>query len=308
MNHSLKALGTALIAAVPAACSSTPAEEDPLAALEDGEAVAEPYSPPPSRPMLSAGDVIFECELHLRAWQEAYSNQRDPENRQVIESTERSLAMLVRREKRELENQAQSGPPRNRGIASAALGFGADPSVLPVIMNNVGSDNDSVQANALLGVAALASEDTPLGPLQEIVWDPDVSEATVQNAAFAAFRLAGQLRRDPEGGLSAMLIPLLERPEADVRAQAVAALGMIDAAHAIPMIARMAKNDPQPIVRTAAAYALGEIGSPGSGETLVKLLDDPDPLTAGTARGSLTKIFGEDLGPDPDDWQRVLKR
>ena len=83
-------------------------------------------------------------------------------------------------------------------------------------------------------------------------------------------------------------------------------VGLIRANLALPPVTDLLAADPSPDVRTAAAYALGQLGSNGSTNPLVAALRDPNELTAGAARAALVRIHGRDLGPDPESWRSVM--
>ena len=91
-----------------------------------------------------------------------------------------------------------------------------------------------------------------------------------------------------------------------MRAQALLGLGLVRANQALPTISDHLAADPDPSVRTAAAYALGQIGAQASTSSLVAGLNDPDAYTAGAARAALTRIHGRDLGPDAASWRPVM--
>jgi len=294
----------ALTGALLPGCSSTPEKApDKLAGLK-----FEPYQPEAPRKTLTTGELILACEQHLRVWNAAMNQQRSEKNAEGIRFTERALAILVHRERARLENQAISGPPRNRGVASAALAFSGDSKVLPLILNNLKDDDKNVRANALLGLGVLADPDTPLTPIYDAVSEPDVTDAVVANGAFAALELARILREDPSGNLSSILGPMLTNSRAAIRAQAATGLGLIRASHLLPKLNDLVLSDADPSVRTAAAFSLGEIGAPGSADPLIRALEDKDKVTAGTARGALAKIFGTDHGPDPESWREAQKK
>ncbi|MFQ5748086.1 MAG: HEAT repeat domain-containing protein [Planctomycetota bacterium] len=298
------ALLLALTGALLPGCSSTPEKApDKLAGLQ-----FEPYQPEPPRSPLFTGELILACEQHLRVWNAAMNQQRSEKNAEAIQFTERALAILVQRERARLENQAVSGPPQNRGVASAALAFSGDSKVLPLILNNLKDPDRKVRANALLGIGVLADRDTPLAPIYEALSGPEVSDAVVANGAFAALQLARVLQEDPSGNLSSILGPMLTSSRAAIRAQAATGLGLIRASHLLPKLNVLVLADPDPSVRTAAAFALGEIGALGSADPLIQALEDKDKITAGTARGALAKIFGTDHGPDPDSWREAQKK
>ncbi len=285
-------------------CSSAPSKDaDKLAGLQ-----FEPYQPEPPRKQLTTGELILACQQHLRVWNAAMNQQRSEKNAEAIQFTERALAILVQRERARLENQAISGPPKNRGVASAALAFSGDPKVLPLMVNNLKDSDMDVRANALLGIGVLADRDTPLAAIYDAVSDPGASDAVTANGAFAALQLAQILQDDPSGNLSSILGPMLASPRAAIRAQAATGLGLIRASHLLPKLNDLVLSDPDPFVRTAAAFALGEVGAPGSADPLIRALEDKDKITAGAARGALTKIFGTDHGPDPDSWREAQKK
>jgi HEAT repeat protein len=305
-----------------AACSS-PAE-DP--------ALAEPRSTLPVQPERSAaapapsgtrggesdwfeldaaqskiGELIRDCDGHLRTWADLMAQPRDAENLQRLDWVTRAFVTLVVRERAALEAQATSGGPRNRAIASASLGFSGDPAVLPFLTNNVGDADVNVAAKALLGLGVLAHPATPASPLLDAVARPDATPELIANAAFAAFQIAIHAGADPTGEWTQLGLRLALNPDAAVRAQAALCLGLIRAAGAEAQLCDLLALDPAPGVRTAAAYALGQLGASGATTVLVGALKDSDRVTAGTARASLTRIHGQDLGAQPAAWSAVLK-
>lgn len=266
----------------------------------------EPYTPPPGRVALTTGELILECERHLRAWQEAMAAPRTAENQEAIAAIERALLAVVHREKNRLEEQATSGPPVNRAVASAALGFSNDAEVLPLLANNAADSHPAVRANALLGLGVLARPETPLRPIHTAAVDPASTSEVLRNAAFAALRLASVLQSDQGGDLGATFAALLGSADPAVRTQAALGAGIVRAAHLVPQLTDLLTGDPQPQVRMAAAVALGNIGAPGAAPALARALDDTDKLTRGAARAALVKIHGRDEGPTADDWRQVL--
>ena len=218
--------------------------------------ITEQYQEPNQRQNLEVGNLMVECERHLRSWKTSMNTPRSDANRAAIHATELALATVVHREQRQLEEQAISGPTRNRAIASAALGFSGDNSVLPLLLNNVGSDDDLVASSALLGLGILADETTSLAPMYEKVMDIEASENVLRNSAFAALRICNRWRKDPDGTLSSILTSLLTRSFPEVRGQAAIGLGLIRASHTVPLLQTRLKED-VPNNRMAAAWALG---------------------------------------------------
>lgn len=254
---------------------------------------------------LRIGAAIQECDSHLRTWQRLMAAPRDQQNQDDIRALSLALGALVAKHRPLLEDQCISGPPRNRGIAAAALGFSGDPAVLPLLMSHVAGEDPDVAAKALLAVGVLCDPETPIAPIHLAVMRTDASEAMTQNAAFALFQLAERMRADPDGSMESAFQQLLRSPDALVRAQALLGLGLVRASASVPQITDLLAADPLPLVRTAAAWSLGLIGMRGSTAPLVRALSDPDPVTAGTARGALARIHGRDYGPTAASWKPV---
>lgn len=276
-----------------AACGTAPATLPP-------EPYVEPEPAAPDEP----GTVIFKCDQHLRAWHTLMSQPRTGDNREAIDATSRALAAVVHRNRQDLEDAAISGPPRNRAIATAALGFSHDPLVLTTILNNLSDDLELVRSNALLGIGILGLPETPLGPIA-LTLQLDPTPAIRTTAAFALNRLQEAGLEDPR--LTALYLPLLEDEQATVRQQAAMGLGLARSGEAVGPLCTRLSVDPAATVRTGAAWALGQIGDRAAARVLIAALADPDPVTAGVARASLVKIVGADHGADPAGWQSVLE-
>jgi HEAT repeat protein len=262
-------------------------------------------------PGASANEIIVDCERHIRSWQFAQSQAKSERERERVQVLEQAFAIFVRKELHTLREVAIVGDERSRGIASTALGFSVDFSVLPILLNNLSDQSELVVANALFGVGMLAAPGTPAGVLAEAIQRPGVSAELVRNGTYAATRIA-KARRDDEkrgqrlDGLDDLLIYLLDRPEPNVRAQAASGLGYTQSQDAEASLSNLLVGDPEAQVRFAAAFALGEIGSKNSAADLIAALDDPDQLTIGASRAALAKIFGQDYGPDPKAWNALL--
>jgi len=263
---------------------------------------------PRSSESATIGRVMVAVDIALRSWTDAMASPRDEKNQETVTFAAFAIAAKVEENRALLENQAISGAARNRGIASAALGFSGDPAVLPLLLNNVSDEDPEVVAKALLAIGVLSASDTTIGPIAEASARLSHERAVVQNAAFALFQLAAHDRHDPDGALSSALLSLVDDADASVRAQVLLGLGLVRANQALPAINDHLAADPAPSVRTAAAYALGQIGAQASTQVLISALNDPDSYSAGAARAALTRIHGRDLGPDAASWRPVMPR
>jgi hypothetical protein len=285
----------------PAAAQPTGA----LTATNDGPGSPIVPNDPEAR---RTGRAILDCDTHLRTWSNLMAQPRDEENLEKIGALSIALGMVVAKNRAILEAQAMSGSPRNRGIASAALGFSGDPSVLPYLVNNTADADPIVAAKALLGLGVLAAPETPIAPVYDAIAGGAAPQGVISNAAFALFQIAIKTKTDPDGGMAAAFVLLLQNPDPMVRAQAALGLGLVRANQILPELTDLLAADPEPTVRTAAAYALGQIGARNSTAPLVRALSDPDDVTAGTARASLKRIHGKDFGPDAASWRTVEAR
>jgi hypothetical protein len=286
-----------------------PGAAQPAAA--GAEAAADPKESvlPPSDPQArKVGQVILECDGHLRTWTTLMSQPRNEANQQKIGTLSIALGSYVAKNREILESQVISGGARNRGIASAALGFCGDPAAAPLIANNVSAEDTEVASKALLGLGVLCAEDTPLSPILGAVMRTDASPALLSNAAFCLYQLAIKFKRDPDGSMTAAFTQLLGNPDLNIRAQSVLGLGLVQATSAVPQITDLLAADPVPSIRTCAAYALGQIGASESIMPLISALSDSDAVTAGTARASLARFYGSDLGPQAAAWREATPK
>jgi len=253
------------------------------------------------------GRVIFEAERHLVAWTGAHS-RTGPHKAETRGFTASSFSLMARRDQGILEREAVSGAPRNRGIASAALGFTHDPAVLHLIINNVSAPDFEISANALLGLAILAAPETPLSPIREASMRENAPASVRMNAAYALQKIALASRSDLEGQLTACVMPLLQDPVGHVRATAASAAGLAGSTQLAPSLGDLLSGDTDPLVRTAAAFALGEMSALHMTDVLARALEDPDALVVGTARGALTKMYARDYGPEATPWLKAMRR
>ena len=100
-----------------------------------------------------------------------------------------------------------------------------------------------------------------------------------------ATQAAAGLRRAGDKAASA-IVGALSHPDASVRARAADATG----GQTTPALATRALQDPDPMVREAAARSLGDIPGAGSVAPLVQVLRDPEGTVAASAAASLSHI------------------
>jgi hypothetical protein len=311
-RHSLAFLClTALPLLLIQACGMAGTDDPPLLSPESSESPAS--SPKRIKiPTAAANEIIVECERHIRAWETARADVKTNLDRDTLQALEMAFGSYVMKELSAISDIAITGPERSRSIASTSLGFTRNPTVLPILLNNLSDSSDQVVANTLYGLAMLGDPNIPIGNLQSILQRSSASSGLVRNAAFAMLRLA-QIRSNSEPPLppsedwNNTMMALLDRHEPNIRAQGATGLGYLKASNALFRLADLLSGDPESRVRFAAAFALGELRSMDAAPNLIDALQDPDGLTSGAARAALTKIFGEDFGPEPQAWELLLR-
>jgi hypothetical protein len=202
--------------------------------------------------------------------------------------------------------------PASQAIALAALGFSGRHDVMPVIQQGVQLDDPFLVDRAVLGLAVLRAPDTRPGLLEAIVLRPQHPEDGRVQAAWALYRLQGVVT--DVGPYVAIWRRLLTEARdavpAGVLVQALRGLGLArDAANA--ELAASFTRHPVPLVRVAAAIALGRMNAQQQWEALVALLE-PSERTENVrlaARKALAQLAGGvDHGYDVGAWRKTFDR
>jgi HEAT repeat protein len=104
---------------------------------------------------------------------------------------------------------------------------------------------------------------------------------------------------DPEA-VERALVRALADPEAIVRSEVADALGILGFAGAAPALQRVVLDDPDATVRASAAESLGDFAQPAALAALALALRDDDEAVRGYAAGAIGRIGApgalEDLG------------
>ena len=202
--------------------------------------------------------------------------------------------------------------PRNRAIALAALGFSARREALDPLLNALGDDNVEIVSNAVLGLAILKDPRTPPSYLARVIENKDFESVMRGSAAWALYRI--QTDSTNVEAFVKVWIDLLSVPLQDaipeVAVSALRGLGQArDPAHAT--IAERYVSHPTPLVRNAAAVALGRMGNQASYEALIALIGPAEsvPNVRLAAHKALQMLAGGvDLGYDVDEWRAMFER
>jgi hypothetical protein len=314
-----------------AACSSTPeaAPEDPRAAL-GSSFEADPLMDAPASIArageLSIGAFLSEVGVRVQSWSAARFSG-DEERTRILRQV---LEFECTKRQRELIQQLETGPTRNRTLAAVALGFTnrmdvlqADLSTVPVdrgaealspLLNAVSDPDPEVAANALMGLGVLARPETPLAPLASALANSPEGYRR-GNAAFALSAVLEAALESPEG-LSEERASLareaclrgLNDSDLGVRTQCAASLGIAGDASSIPHLGDHLDDDVA-LVGQAAGTALVRMARTDPtlkgrvGRLLANRLDLVRPSRRDTVIFSLVLLAGRHLGNDTEVWQ-----
>jgi HEAT repeat protein len=127
--------------------------------------------------------------------------------------------------------------------------------------------------------------------------DPD---PLVRCAAIGALAKVG----DP--AYLSVFIKALGDPQTQVRAEAADAMNVVRGAEAVDPLCRVAKDDPEPMIRSRCARALRHYQHKEVLDVLLVCLADEDFGVRSAAHASLCELTGEDAAYDATQWKRLL--
>jgi hypothetical protein len=305
-SRSLLPLGViGLAAAAIGSCASAPGGGEAASPGDGAEERSSAYVPLPDPERPPIGYFLVDFDARLRWWSSKRLEARTEKDWLQIESVEQQMWQDAWKRKDELIEVLQTGPPRNREVAAAALGFTRDREVLGPLLNALSDVRQEVIQKALLGLGVLADPATPLAqPLYLLGGSHDAW--TRNNAAYAISRVVGAGGRDDL--LAEACRDALRDDEAGVRVQCANILGTLLDPDSIEPLAVLLEDE-RSTVCLASASSLRRIGQEDSDSTAVvaRLLVDG---LARVERGhrnilidELVRLRGKDLGRSIDPWR-----
>jgi HEAT repeat protein len=124
----------------------------------------------------------------------------------------------------------------------------------------------------------------------------------VRATACVGLRELGDKRAVPA------LLAACSDPVPLVRADAARSVGGLGGPDEIAPLSRVLWFDSDPAVRLEAALSVQRIGGENAVPVLVKSLSDMDESVAFAAHSALVSLTGQDLPPNPRQWQNWLER
>ena len=290
-------LALALALAV-AACASSRSGES---------AEPKPYDPSATNlPERSIGYFLVDLDASVRAWNRLVltASGEDEQRRATLLADD--LTYRARKRKDDLLGQLETGPPFNRMVAAAGLGFSRDPDVVPPLLAALEDPEAEVVANALLGLALVASPETPTGGIAEHLRS-GANTRLRSNAAYALREILEARGWSSDEVVLAAAREGLADPEPAVRAQCallVAGLRDVESVERLGLIV----HDKVPIAALAAGRALAFLGSReprvkgASARALAGALDKVEPAVRSGLLRSLAALAEANYGRDSEAW------
>jgi bilin biosynthesis protein len=202
-----------------------------------------------------------------------------------------------------------------RRAAAKTLTIIADPTAVSTLINSFLNDPDTVVRSSSAGALARTGE-ASVTALLEILASPDQPQDTKGHAAWALAFIGSEASEHLYKALNSesldvrcavigalghvaqeqsdekscsVLVSALTDPEAIIRTEAAAALGQVDYAAAIPHLI-LALQDSELDVRKAAINSLGKIGDRTVLDSLQPLLDDQQEVVRVLAKLAIAQI------------------
>jgi bilin biosynthesis protein len=196
-----------------------------------------------------------------------------------------------------------------RRAAAKTLTIIADPSAVPTLLQSFLHDEDTVVRGSAAGALARTGE-TAVPALLDILASTEHAEDTKGHAAWALAFIGSEAADH--------LYAALNNASLDVRCAVIGALGHVAQEQADEKSCGLlvaALTDPEPLIRTEAAAALGQVNYPPAASHLILAVRDSDLDVRKAAINSLGKIGDpaaleplQTLLDDPQDVVRVLAK
>ncbi len=296
-----------------AACSSAPEKPQPIPLTEEEIAFLKKLDDPETYSLVQEVPYLFPTLINLlTAWLDSALSQDDPKDARISSNLKDILSRRVYVNFETILEQLDTGPPPNRIIAAAALGFSRIPEsekfpqvyprAVEALVGVLDCGDDAIVENALLGLYILADESTPLDKILDIMvqhHEPNVRA----NAALAIQAVAS-----PRVGEKILpyVLPGLKDEEPKVRNHCVLIAAELDNKSTLSALIELL-DDQYALIQANAAKALGRMGNKHTCVYLIPLLLSQYPIVREHTLQSLRVLSGKDYGFEVEDWQEWWK-
>jgi hypothetical protein len=308
MKHIPILLVLAVLTAAAACTSTAPTKLDPIPLTEEEIEFLKRLDDPETFSLVQEESILFQNLSNLlSAWLDSSLTKNSPKHVRIYTNLGDILTRHVYVNFESVLDQLHNGPPPNKVIAAAALGFSRIPEnerftqVYPrareALVGVLESGNDDIVKNALLGLYILGDPETPLDKILDMMvqhHEPDVRA----NAALAVQSIATMEKADL---ILPYLLPGLKDDEPKVRNHCILiAIKLKDRSSTAALIELL--EDQYALIQAAAATALGEMEDVSLCPYLIPMLQSRAPIVRECALKSLRKLSGEDYAFEVDEW------
>ncbi|MEE8467656.1 MAG: HEAT repeat domain-containing protein [Planctomycetota bacterium] len=194
----LTLLPTLLPTLLLAACSSTGGGSQNVLDLDREKMAVEVYNSKAMLDQSGIGAYLVALDRSIQQWNQIFLTGNRTRDRRKLKGVAEDIGYRTRKLFPEIVAQLETGPPYNRRVAAAAIGFVQHGEALSPLLSALSDPDAEVRANVLLGLAVLGDSATPLaGIVHELKFG--AAESNRSNAALAileVLRSGGQ--GDPE--------------------------------------------------------------------------------------------------------------
>lgn len=181
----------------------------------------------------------------------------------------------------------ENSDPCVRELSVRMLGRDESATVRDAFAERLTSADSAIREVAAFGLG-MVDADGAAAPLIRAL--KDHAAGVRANAAWALGRADAPSAFRP-------LLAAASDPVEIVRVSVIESLGRSDSTGAIPILDRLIRTDPSPLVRRTAAWALGEIGDKAGDEALIVALDDHDDGVREMSAWAIGEIGGDVAPP-----------
>ncbi|MDA1266047.1 MAG: HEAT repeat domain-containing protein [Planctomycetota bacterium] len=240
-------------------CAST--EEGPKSALDGAQdrMRVEAYDRAALRENVTTGLYLAQLDRSIQMWNQIFLSGNKATDGRKLKILSESIRHRTGKLFHEVVAELESGPPINRRIAAAALGFVPSENSLSPLLNALTDLDDEVVANALFGLAKLGDPDTPTASLAHLI-EFGSTPVIRSNASLATLEV---MRMDGDG--SDMVRHAARKGLTDqdpgVRTHCALILARVLDFTSIEDLTLQLREDPVPSAAMAAGRAIAYMGS-----------------------------------------------
>lgn len=288
------------------ACASTEKTESPLdGAAERMEVTA--WNRGAMMEQATLGLYLAQIDRSIQTWNRLFLEGDKVQDARKLSNVQIHITERVRKQFDLITHELNTGPPINRRIAAAALGFYRNDATGPALLSALIDPDDEVVANALFGLSILGDPATPLDTLSHLI-EFGSTEKIRGNASLATLEILRSGSSEGQLVVEAARTGLSDG-DATVRAHCALILAHQLDNESIEDLRFLLTDDPMPGVAMAAGQAIAYMGSRQEDQfgQVARVLSGSLALLEGGTKdaviGNLRKLSERNY-PRDEDWVR----